>query len=70
MNEPTPIDDQRAMSIIGCYSQKRLTRDKSGYGRYLLREPRGTIAAIGNSKGHCWVEEFQDESAALNRLLG
>ncbi len=70
MSEPARIDDQRAMTIVGCYSRKRRTRDKSDYGRYLLREPRGTVVAIDNTTGHCWVEEFQDESSALNWLAG
>lgn len=68
MGEPIQIDDQQAMRIIGCYSRKREMRDKNDYGRYLLREPDGTIIAIDNATGHCWVEEFQDESSALDWL--
>ena len=70
MDEPTQIDDQQAVCIIGCYSRKQQTRDKSDYGRYYLREPDGTVVAIDNSTGHCWVEEFQDESSELKWLAG
>ena len=69
MGEPKQIDEQQAMNILGCYSQKQQTGDQSDYGIYYLQEPDGTFTAIDNSTGHCWVEEFPSLLEARQWLL-
>lgn len=69
MNEPTEISDERAAQIIGCYSRRQETQDKSDYGLYYMKEPNGTIVAIDNSTGHCWIEEFNSLPEARRWLM-
>lgn len=52
MDEPSQIDDQQALCIIGCYSRKQQTRDESDYGAIIcasqmaLSSPSTTPPAI------------------------